>query len=80
MDSHSGTIYAMAVPWRHFVQLIRDPDDHNSLYPSDELCSYHPDCQVLLAIVQTELLPMLHCLSYKAGNRKATGVLLPNHS
>jgi hypothetical protein len=68
MDSHSGTIYVTAVPWCRFIQLIRDPDDHDGLNPSDELCSHHPDCRVLLAVVQTELLPMLRCLSYEAGN------------
>jgi hypothetical protein len=68
------------VLWRRFVQLLCDPDDHDGLNPSDKLCSYHPDFQVLLAVVQAELLPMLHCLSYEAGNRMAMGVSLPNHS
>jgi hypothetical protein len=70
----------MAVPQRHFIQSICDPDDHDGLTPSDELCSYHPDFQVLSAIVQPELLLMLHCLSYKARNQMATGVSQPNHS
>jgi len=47
---------------------------------SDELCSYHPDFRVLSAIVQVKLLPLLHCLSYEAGNQMAMGVSLPNHS
>jgi hypothetical protein len=68
------------VPWCRFAQLICDPDDHDGLTLSDELCSYHPDFQVLSAVVQAELLPMLHCLSYKAGNQMAMGVSLLNHS
>jgi hypothetical protein len=68
------------MPWHHFIQLMCDPDDHNGLNPSDELCSYHPDFRVLSAVVQAELLLMIHCLPYEAGNRKATGVSLPNHS
>jgi hypothetical protein len=73
-------IYVTAVPRHRFVQSICDPDDPNGLTPSDELCSYHPDFQVLSAIVQPELLPMLCCLSYKARNRMATGVSWLNHS
>jgi len=70
----------MAVPQRHLVQLIYDPDDHDGLTPSDELGLYHPDLQVLLAVVQPELLPMHHCLFYKAKSQMATGVSRPNHS
>ena len=70
----------MAVPQRCLVQLICDPDDHDGLTPSDELGSYHPDLQVLSAIVQPELLPMHHCLFYKAKSRMAMGVSWPNHS
>ena len=70
----------MAVPQRRFIQSICDPNDHNGLTPSDELCLYHPDFQVLSAVVQPELLPMLHCLFYKAKSRMVTGVLWLNHS
>ena len=73
-------IYATAAPQRRLVQSICDPDDHNGLTPSDELGSYHPDLQMLLAVAQPELLLMLHCLFYEAKSRMATGVLLPNHS
>jgi hypothetical protein len=73
-------IYATAVLWHHFIQSICDPNDHNSLNLSDELCSYHPAFQVLSAVVQPKLLPMLHCLSYEARNRMATGVSQLNHS
>jgi hypothetical protein len=35
---------------------------------------------MLSAIAQPKLLPMLHCLFYKAKSRMAMGVSLPNHS
>jgi len=70
----------MAVLCCCFVQLICDPDDHDSLNLSDELCSYHPDFRVLSATAQPELWPMLHFLSYEARNRMTMGVSLPNHS
>jgi hypothetical protein len=70
----------MAVPQHHLVQSICDPDDHDGLTPSDELSSYHPDLQMLSAVVQPELLLTLHCLFYEAKSQMATGVLWPNHS
>jgi hypothetical protein len=73
-------IYAMVVLQHRLIQSICDPNDHDGLTPSDKLGSYHPDFQVLSAIVQPELLPMLHCLFYKARSRMATGVSQPNHS
>ena len=70
----------MAVLRRRLVQSICDPDDHDGLTPSDELSSDHPDLQVLSAVVQPELLSMLHCLFYKAKSQMATGVSQLNHS
>jgi hypothetical protein len=70
----------MAALQRHLIQLICDPDDHDSLTLSDELGSYHPDLQMLSAVAQLELLPTLHCLFYEAKSRMAMGVSLPNHS
>jgi hypothetical protein len=58
----------MAVPQRRLVQSRCDPDDHDGLTPSDELGLYHPDLQMLSAVVQPKLLLTLHCLFYKAKN------------
>jgi hypothetical protein len=70
----------MAVLQHHFVQSICDPDDHDGLTPSDELGLYHPDLQMLSAVLQPRLLPTLHCLFYKAKSQMAMGVSWPNHS
>jgi hypothetical protein len=56
----------MAVLQCRLVQSICDPDDHDGLTLSDELGSYHPDLQVLSAIVQPKLLLTLHSLFYEA--------------